>query len=107
MSTNTYQLRSVLEEQIGDVGMTILAGIGQSGVSGPRLGVDGGSTLQEVLGQLQVSLLSSLHQGSRGSQLQVGSGLDQEVGDLQEAATTGKGQSRFLGLLRLRVDVGT
>ena len=32
----TYQFRSVFQEQIGNVGMTILASIGQSGVPGPK-----------------------------------------------------------------------
>ena len=72
----------------------------------PGLGVDRGPAFQEVLGQLQVSLLSRFHQGSWCSQLQVSSGLDQEVGNFQEAAATCKGQSSFLSFLRLRVDVG-
>ena len=62
---------------------------------------------QQVFDQLQVSLLSSLHERRGAAQLDVGPGLDEEVSHLQEAPTAGERQGRLLGLLCLSVDVGT
>ena len=42
------QLGAVLEQQVGDLGVTVLAGVGQGGVTGRSLGVHLGSSLQEV-----------------------------------------------------------
>ena len=54
-----------------------------------------------------MALLRSLHEGRGAAQLDVSSGLDEEVGHLQEASAAGQGQSSLLGLLRLGVDVCT
>lgn len=62
---------------------------------------------EQVLDQLQVSLLRSLHQRGGAAQLDVGPRLDEEVRHLQEAATASQGQRRLLGLLRLGVNVST
>ena len=87
--------------------MPVLAGVGEGGVPGPGDGVHTGSGLQQVADQLEVSLLAGLHQGGRGSELQVSPGLDQEVSNLKEAAAAGQREGRLLGLLSLSVDVSS
>ena len=70
-------------------------------------GVDAGPGLEEVPHEVEVALLAGLHQGRGGAQLEVGAGLDEEVGHLEEAAAAGQGERRLLRLVSLGVDVSS
>ena len=50
-------------------------------------------------------LLRGLHEGRAAAQLDVGPGLDEEVGHLEEPAAARQGQGRLLRLFRLAVNV--